>query len=117
MLSLPILDLLQDSCDPPLTPQAIAEIEIALGKRFPKDYADFLLQFNGGEFYRNVEFYIPHPTEFVTAALLQDFFGEPNDGIDHTGLVSRADTFSDRLPDDFLAIAHCNSTDLLVLKL
>jgi hypothetical protein len=35
MLSLPILDLLQDCDDPPLTPE---ELEIALGVRFPKDY-------------------------------------------------------------------------------
>jgi hypothetical protein len=50
MLSLPILNLLQDCCDPALTAESLEEIEIALGRRLPREYADFLLQFNGGYF-------------------------------------------------------------------
>jgi hypothetical protein len=46
--SFPILDLLQDCCDPPLTLETLQELQIKLGRRFPQEYADFLLQFNGG---------------------------------------------------------------------
>jgi ankyrin repeat protein len=117
MRHFPILDLLQDSHDPPLTPQAIEELEILLGVRFPQDYAEFLLQFNGGEFYRWVEFDIPNPTKFVTGGRLSCFYGEPGDGIDVYGLVRNAQTFTDRLPDGYLAIADCNGQDLVLLKL
>jgi hypothetical protein len=117
MRHFPILDLLQDSCDPPLTPQAIEELEIVLGVRFPREYADFLLEHNGGTFYRWVEFAIPNPTKFVNSASIGDFFGEPNDGIDDYGLARRAEVFSDRIPKDYLAIADCKCQDLVLLKL
>ena len=65
----PILELLQDSHDPPLTSEAIEELEILLGVRFPKDYADFLLGFNGGDFSRRVDFSLPEPKPFVTGGL------------------------------------------------
>ena len=113
----PILELLQDCCDPPLTPQSVEELEILLGVRFPREYVEFLLQFNGGYFHRSVGFKIPNPTEFVTGGLLPGFFGEPGDGIEKYGLVRNAETFSDRIPAEFLAVARCNSQDLVLLKL
>ena len=115
--SFPILELLQDCCDPPLTPQSVEELEILLGVRFPREYVEFLLQFNGGYFHRSVGFKIPNPSEFVTGGLLPGFFGEPGDGIEDDGLVRIAETLSDRIPEDFLPIADCNGQDLVLLKL
>ena len=43
MYTLPILELLQDSHDPPLTPESVEELELALGIHFPKDYAELLI--------------------------------------------------------------------------
>ncbi len=118
MLSLPILDLLQDCDDPPLTPEALEELEIALGVRFPKDYAEFLLQFNGGTFYRSVGFELPNPKPpFLTGGRVRNFLGEPDDGIERGGLVWWSQTLSDRLPEDFLPIADCNFDDYVLFKL
>jgi hypothetical protein len=115
--SFPILELLQDCCDPPLTPETLEVLQRKLGVRFPREYADFLLQFNGGTFTRSVEFSIPNPTEFVTGGLMRSFIGEPNDGYEKNGLVWNAEILSDRIPSDFLPIADCNGSDHVLLKL
>jgi SMI1-KNR4 cell-wall/Ankyrin repeats (3 copies) len=112
----PILKLLEDSHDPPLTSEVIEELEVLLGVRFPKDYADFLMAFNGGHFGRNVDFCLPEPKPFLSGALMMRFYGEPNDGIETYGLIRHADVLSDRLPEDVLAIADCNSQDHVVLR-
>ncbi len=112
-----ILDLLQDCCDPPLTPETLEDLQAKLGRRFPQEYADFLLQFNGGHFTRSVEFSIPEPTEFVTGGLMKSFIGEPNDGYEKNGLVWNAETLSDRIPQDFLVVGDCNGSDHVLLKL
>ena len=39
----PVLELLQDCCDPPLTPESLADLQRRLGVRFPREYADGLL--------------------------------------------------------------------------
>lgn len=54
MYTLPILELLQDSEDPPLTRERLTRIELLLDVRFPAEYAEFLLQFNGGQFKKPV---------------------------------------------------------------
>jgi hypothetical protein len=115
--SFPILDLLQDCCDPPLTPETLESLQKRLGRRFPQEYADFLLKFNGGHFKRSVEYSIPNPTKFVSGGLIKSFIGEPNDGYETSGLVWYAKTLSDRIPSEFLPIAHCNFSDHVVLKL
>jgi hypothetical protein len=61
--SFPVLELLQDSEDPPLTPERLHALEAELGLRFPADYAGFLLQHNGGHFRLDVSFYLPKPTK------------------------------------------------------
>ncbi|MBI2823392.1 MAG: SMI1/KNR4 family protein, partial [Planctomycetia bacterium] len=66
MQSFPVRELLQDSYDPPLTPASLEELEIELGVRFPKEYADFLLEFNGGYFHRSVIFDLPNPTKSLS---------------------------------------------------
>ncbi len=86
MFPLPILDLLQDSCDPPLNPETLEELQTRLGRRFPEEYAEFLLHFNGGHFMRSVEYSVPNPTKFVHGGLVRSFLGEPNDGYEVHGL-------------------------------
>ncbi len=115
--SFPILDLLQDCCDPPLTTATLDALQGRLGKRFPPEYANFLLQFNGGHFKRSVESSIPNPTKFVTGGLVRSFIGEPNDGYEKNGLVWNAEIRSDLIPSEFLPIADCNFNDYVVLKL
>ena len=116
MYSLPILELFQDSYDPPLTPKGLEELEIELGVRFPKGYAEFLLQFNGGDFHRPVMFYLPNPTKWIDGVGVNSFFGDPSDRVTNQGLSWYAQTLEGRIPDDTLAIAHCNSLDLVLLK-
>jgi ankyrin repeat protein/SUKH superfamily protein len=112
----PVLELLQDSDDPPLTSEAVEEIEILLGVRFPRQYADFLSAFNGGHFHRDVRFSLPQPKPSLSGVWLWGFYGEPADGIEKYGLVKRADMLSDRLPEDCLVVALCNSQDYVVLR-
>jgi SMI1-KNR4 cell-wall/Ankyrin repeats (3 copies) len=109
--------LLQDSCEPPLTPESLEELEIALGVRFPEEYAEFLLRFNGGIFYRTVQCAIPTPSKFVTGALVHHFFGQPDDEVEAYGLVRNAEIYRERIPEGLLPIAGCNGDDLVLLKL
>ena len=115
--SFPILDLLQDCCDPPLTREALEDLQARLGRRFPEEYAEFLLQFNGGHFMRSVEYSIPESTEFDSGGIIKSFIGEPNDECETDGLVWNAEMLSHRIPPNVLAIADCNFSDHVVLKL
>jgi hypothetical protein len=114
---LPILELLQDSCDPSFTPKSLDGLQRQLGVRFPQQYAEFLLAYNGGYFTRSVGFSIPYPRPFVTAAALSGFIGEPDVGCEGNGLVWYRETLDDRISPDYLTIANCNASDLVVLKL
>jgi hypothetical protein len=117
MLSLPILELLQDSDDPPLTRELVEELEAELGVTFPKEYAEFLLQFNGGDFRRPVMFYVPNCTRFPEGVTIDWFLGNPSDRGAGLDLPWFAHTLADRISADYLAIAHCNSQDYVLLKL
>jgi len=116
-LKLPILDLLQDGCDLPLTAETLDLLQAKLGRRFPQDYADFLLQFNGGYFVRSVLFELPNPRPFVSGGLIKVFFGEPSLGYEHSSLVKNAEWLSEWLPTEYLGIANCNFNDQVLLKL
>jgi hypothetical protein len=111
----PILELLQDSHDPPLTPATVEELEIELGVRFPKDYVEFLLHFNGGDFHhRPIVFHVPRPTKWVQDGLMQSFLGDPADRFKYDGLVWSAQMLSDRFPEGYLAIANCHGNYVLL---
>ena len=116
MLSLPILELLQDSDDPPATRESLEELEIELGVRFPKEYADFLLQFNGGDFHRHVMFYVPKAERWPEGVGVDSFFGDPGDRAVGESLSWYAKTLENRIPADCLAVAHCGGLDLILLK-
>jgi SMI1-KNR4 cell-wall/Ankyrin repeats (3 copies) len=116
MYSLPILELLQDSEDPPVTPEILESLEIELGVKFSRQYADFLLQFNGGEFYRPVMFYLPNPTKWIDEVAIGSFLGEPGDRDAGEALATYARILKDRIPDDCLAIAFCSSGDMILLQ-
>jgi len=115
MYSLPILELLQDCYDPPLTPQSVEQLEIELGVRFPNDYAEFLLQFNGGNFRRPVMFYVPNATRWPEGVGVESFFGDPGDRSTGLDLPWYAETLAARIPNDCLAIATCGGLDLILL--
>ncbi|HEX4145627.1 MAG TPA: SMI1/KNR4 family protein [Pirellulales bacterium] len=116
MYTLPILELLQDSHEPPLTPEAIEELEIALGVRFPKQYADFLLQFNGGRFHRPIMFCLPNPTKWVQEPSVESFYGDPDDPQYGGSLRRYAWMFEGRIPGDCLAIADSCGSDMVLLQ-
>jgi hypothetical protein len=114
MYTLPILELLQDPDDPPATPQSLEELELELGVRFPKEYADFLLQFNGGYFHRPVMFYLPNPTKWIGEVNVDSFFGDPADREIGDGLATFVGLLEGRIRDDCLPIAHCGG-DIILL--
>jgi hypothetical protein len=115
MYSSPIFELLQDCDDPPATPESLEALEIELGVRFPNEYAEFLLQFNGGDFKRPVIFYLPNPTEWIDVVHVSSFFGDPGDRGLGEALAVHAQMLKGRIPDDCLAIADCNG-DLVLLQ-
>ena len=114
MYTLPILELLQDSDEPPATPESIEELELELGVRFPKEYADFLLQFNGGDFRRPVMFYLPQPTAWIDEVNVDSFFGDPGDREIGDAIATFARLLEGSIPDDCLPIAHCGG-DIILL--
>jgi hypothetical protein len=118
MYSFPILELLQDCEDPPASPESLEELEIELGVRFPQEYADFLLQFNGGCFQRPVQCALPNPPDpdFLSAFAMNWFYGDPSDRSIGVSLVTYARILKGRIPDDCLAVASCNGGDLLLLQ-
>ena len=87
----PILELLEDSHDPDLTSESIEELEILLEVRFPNEYADFLLSFNGGHFGRRVEFDSPSQSGFYPADGFRTTTASPADGIETYGLVKHGE--------------------------
>ncbi|MGE0694439.1 MAG: ankyrin repeat domain-containing protein [Pirellulales bacterium] len=109
-------ELLQDSEDPPLMPQSIEALEMELGVRIPKEYAEFLLEFNGGYFCRTVRFFLPNPTRWIDGVTVRSFLGEPENRAEYHGLVWSAQMLSDRIPAGYLAIADCNLEDYTLLK-
>jgi hypothetical protein len=116
MYTLPVLELLQDSDDPPVTRESLEELELELGVRLPKEYADFLLQFNGGDFRRPVMFYLPNPTKWIRDVSVKSFYGDPDDPQFGGALRSYARMLNGRIPDDCLAIASCGGADMALLQ-
>jgi SMI1-KNR4 cell-wall/Ankyrin repeats (3 copies) len=117
MYSLPILELLQDCHDPPMTPESLEELQLALGVRLPKEYAEFLSQFNGGNFCRPVMFYLPKPTEWIDEVAVVSFLGDPDDPQFGNALRRTARILEDRIPDECLTIASCSGGDKILLQL
>ncbi len=116
MYAPPILELLQDCEDPPLTPESLEELEIELGVRFSQDYANFLLQFNGGDFKRWVSCRLPTPTVWISDNAVRGFYGNPADRAVGEAITEYSRIYSGRIPDDCLAIAFCNCEDLVLLQ-
>jgi len=116
MYSLPILELLQDCEDPPASPESLEELEIELGVRFPREYGDFLLQFNGGDFMRPVVCPFDDPLERGCLFFVNGFYGDPSDRSTGKSLVTCARIYKGRTPEDCMAVADCNSRDLVLLQ-
>jgi|GEM_PF-2079809 len=115
MRSFPILELLQDSDDPCLTPERLKFLERELDVSFSSEYAEFLLQFNGGDFRRHVMFYVPNARRWPAGIRVATFLGDPGDRVNFHGIAWYAETFSERIPDDYLVIADCGGLDLILM--
>lgn len=114
--SFPILELLQDCYDPAPTLGFLGDLQADLGVRFPREYVEFILEFNGGWFVRPVMFYVPDIPHLSEGAGINGFIGACRD--DGSGdLRWYAETLRNRIPDECLAIASCNSMDLVMLIL
>jgi len=115
MQSFPILELLQDSADPPLTSERLEELRIELGVQFPEQYAEFLLQFNGGNFHRPVMLYVPNADRWTEGIRLDFFYGAPENRSIGQHLAWYAQTYEGRIPEGYLPIADCGGLDLILL--
>jgi ankyrin repeat protein len=91
-------------------------VEAGLGVRFPKDYAEFLLRFNGGDFHRHVMFYVPNSTSWPEGVGMDFLLGVPGGRATGGDLRWYAETLAGRIPDDCLAIAACGGLDLILIS-
>lgn len=117
MTSFPVLNLLQDSYDPPVTVELLNDLEVTLGVKLPVEYRDFLRRINGGKFYHPVVFYLPEPTPWIDCIGIYSFLGESRDPLCGQGISFYAELYKGRIPSEYLDVAHCNSIDLILLKL
>lgn len=92
----------------------MARIELLLDVRFPQEYAEFLLQFNGGQFKKPVMFYVPNTEQWPEGVCISGFFGKAA-GDDSDRLTFSARVLSDRVPEDSLPIADCKGAGAIVL--
>lgn len=119
MVTLPILHRLKSSENPPLTRELIAELERALGVRFPQDYFEFLLQFNGGWFPDWAKFDVPGDFEIPgdEVQLLTGFIGrEQVEYGEFRRIRDLTEDFLDIVPEKHVPIANCNQNDYAVLR-
>ena len=81
-------------------PEAIELFECFLGRKFPKDYRDFLLQYNGGSV-------VPNCFDFLNGqpGSLVHFFMKINSKDIYNDLLSNIRTFNQRIPTSFISIA------------
>ena len=86
-----------------------------LGVRFPKQYAEFLLQFNGGFFHRPVMLYVPNATRWSEGVAVEFFYGAPGNRDSGEHLAWYAQAMKGRIPDDCLAIADCGALNMILL--
>ena len=93
-----------DDPDEPITEDHLAGLEREFGARFPTEYRQFLLKFNGGE---------PSPNIVDIEGLpggstdVQEFFGIGTT-IESSDMTWNKETFADRIPARMLPIA-CDS--------
>lgn len=117
MFKNPILHLLQDCDDPPISSKKVVQIQRALGHWFPADYVEFLQQFNGGHFRPWPLFDFVHARWGPCSAYLICFIGSPGDSVrEQGGLVDWNAMKRGVTPSNFVHIAVCNGKDGLFLK-
>lgn len=110
----PIIRRLQDSFEPPLTVSDLEQVAGELGIEWPVDFAEFLLQYNGGYFKHPVWFDVLVPGEWVKGGTVQDMSGlfprNPKNEDDMRMSAYRLEY----LPDTTLPIAGCWGDYLLL---
>ena len=96
----------------PATIEDISNFEKIISGNLPSDYKDFLMKYNGGQ---------PQPNSF-------GFFSDRNDEsmVDqflslgrekHSNLLSYYENYKDRIPSDFIPIAHDAGGNLIIMEL
>lgn len=111
-----VRDWLQDCEDIPLTPKSLKELEADLNVELPKDYAKFLLQFNGGEFRKSVNIEFPSPNDLSEGASLRAFLGVPAEVDSDDGMASVIDYLDRELAAEWLPIVECDPEGFIILK-
>lgn len=81
-------------------PEAIELFERVLGRKFPKEYRNFLLEYNGGSI-------VPNCFNFINGeqGSLIHFFYKINSKNNYNDLLSGTRLFGQRIPPDFIPIA------------
>ncbi|MBX3413283.1 MAG: SMI1/KNR4 family protein [Pirellulales bacterium] len=115
MQQLAIIELLQDSLDPPLTRATLKTLQSKLGLSLPADYVEFLLHFNGGWFQKPVMFYVPDTDRWSDGVCVSEFLGESGEELGSGSLSLNANLYEGRIPAGYLTIANCGGLDSILL--
>lgn len=83
--------------------------------RLPQQYAEFLLQFNGGQFKKPVMFFVPNNEQWAEGVCISGFLGEAGGTNDSNRMTTSARILSDRIPHDSVPIADCSGMGEVVL--
>jgi hypothetical protein len=111
----PLMRRLQDSYEPALTQARLAQVAGELGIRWPADFAEFLLCFNGGYFAHPVGYDVLAPAEYVSGGTVQSFLGIFPGAPEYEEDMRRAAyRLEDGIPETMLPIACCWSDWLLL---
>lgn len=115
MQQFPILELLQDPEDTPLTLMRLSAIATNLGVTFPIEYVEFLLTFNGGRFHRPVILHVPNSDLWSDEVRVTTFLGDSSSDEKGNDISWNAKNFQGRVPAEYLKIADSDDTDFILL--
>jgi cell wall assembly regulator SMI1 len=100
----PIFDRLQDCWDP-ISEDQLAQLERDVGSRFPSDYRDFLLHFNGGYWSHVVKSRALRPSRTLNEIPISANLGcVDDDRFTSDDIRSDKAAYADRIPDSFVPI-------------
>ena len=103
------------NCFDLITPEQIKMLEHDLGIHLPGDYSDFLLKNNGGRPKPNGFSYVSQGDGKIYKGMVDWFLGV-NTG-KHNDFQKYYEMYKDRVPRDFIPIAHDPGGNLICLSL
>ncbi len=115
-VTFPVLERLQDSFDP-VSKADVRLLEKRLGIELPRDYVDFLYQYNAPYAQHPIEFRVRNPGPFVKFGILVHCLGIVKDWPEcETGwdIEDGVETFSDRIPTGLVPVAHSASDPICI---